>query len=93
VRAKRFKKIREKAKLYDVQVTEGLFGQFSPFYIADYITVLAYSPRQACKRAVKKGYGTEHKNCYEETTKTFGHFAVKKHSKSDFWRNVTYYGI
>jgi len=91
MKAKHFKKLRTTLTWYDVKVTRGLFGEFSNFN-GGYITVLAKNEIQACKRAVKRGYGLEHAGRYSVTTENWGHFAVKKSAKSDHWRNITYLG-
>lgn len=90
MKAKYFTKLRKKARWYDVEVTSGLFGNFSGF---DYgIRVLALSHKNACLRACRRGYGLNHSGMYNITTEKWGHFAVKLSSSTPHWRNIGYYG-
>jgi len=91
MKAKKFKKLRKLINRYDVEVTKGLFGEFDNFN-GSFITVMALSYENACKRAVRRGVGLNHRRLYKSTTEQWGRFAVKLHSKSNHWKNILYFG-
>lgn len=91
MKAKYFKKLREKATYYDVEVTSGLFGSFDNFN-GYYITVLATSYKNACLRACRRGHGRNHWGMFNVTTENWARFAVKLSNKTNHWRNISYRG-
>ncbi len=92
MKAKQIKKLRAKVDWYDVEVTQGLFGEFYGFEKGNYITVLAKNYENACLRACKRGYGRIHWGMFNVTTENWARFAVKLSKKSAHWRNVAYRG-
>jgi len=92
MKAKHFKKLRQKVDWYDVEATGALFGTFSGFMGGEFITVLATGYKNACLRACKRGYGREHWGMFNVTTEKWARFAVKLSSKSNHWRNIAYRG-
>ena len=97
MKAKYFKKLREKSDWYDVEVTKGLFGEFlgfdkEGFRQSDYITVLATSYENACLRACRRGYGRIHFGMFNVSPQNWARFAVKLTKKNNHWRNIAYRG-
>lgn len=91
MKAKHFAKLRSLMRSYTVQVTSDLFGEFPPTWDGA-VKVMARNASEACRRAVKRGYGRNHANRYEITTQQWAHWRVKQTNKNDHWRNISYRG-
>lgn len=91
MKAKHFKIIKSKIKLFDLKISTSLFG-ISPWSSCNqYVTVWAYNHRHACFRAKRKGYGSDFNVKTAETNATWGCFGVKLNSKHDNERHFKYY--
>lgn len=90
MKAKHFKKLRAKAQYYYVEESYDLFGYFSGWNYA--IKVLARHPEEAVRRAVKRGYGRNHKSPdYRRCEEKWAEFRVKEVGRSNHWRNIYYF--
>lgn len=90
MKAKHFKKLRAKAQYYDVQVTQGMFGDFRNGF-RGCVVVLAYNHSHACHRAKKRGFGLNHYINNGISGDDFAHWMVKLSYKSTHWKNVYYF--
>lgn len=91
MKAKHFRKIREAMQYYNVWITPwtSLFGVIANGKPA--CTLLARNPREAAKRAYKKGLTPSNRFIGMESDSTFGRYAVKLASKESerfttYWR-------
>ena len=87
MKAKHFKKIRKKARHYEVVKSEGLFG--GPFRGKPCI-VLARNPVEAIRRARRRGWFTQCSFAGDYAPEMWAKFRVKFHGTSDHWRNFVY---
>lgn len=88
LKARHIRRIRSKMKLYDVWVTVSLFGVDT--YSAPTCSLLARSPKEAAKRAYRKGLHTGDKFIGIESDSNFGRYAVRLSDKKS-QRFTTYW--
>lgn len=89
MKAKHFKKLRDKCQWYDVDQGTSLFGSFNWNWDRS-IRVLAKDSKQACYRARKRGYGLT-KSIGEGTTENWASWRVKPSDKTENFKNISYY--
>lgn len=87
MKAKFYKKIRRKAKWFDVYLTTNLFGNFSESHK---VQVLAYNHLSACERAQRRGFGADEKICFINSER-LATWKVKRSDKSDDNKNFRYF--
>ena len=91
MKAKHFKKLRAKAKYYEVQDSTGLFGDFYGWGLNIPHIILAYDEHHACQRAHRKGIGLNHPISYGRTGDMHAHWKVKEQGKPDTHRFIKYF--
>lgn len=89
MKAKHFKKLREKAIYFDVQHSSSLFGEFKYEWHRG-ITVFAKTPKQAILRAKRRGYGLRH-SVGARTSENWATWRVKRTDKSGHFKNIVYF--
>ena len=88
LKARHIRRIRLKMKLYDVWVTVGLFGVDT--YRPPTCSLLARSPKEAARRAYRKGLHTGDKFIGIESDSNFARYAVRLSNKKS-QRFTTYW--
>lgn len=90
MKAKYFKKLRAICQWYDVETTNGIFGEFKYNWDKS-IRVLAKDPENACYRAKRRGYGLTKLISDNPSTENWARWRVKLSAKSDNFKNITYF--
>lgn len=89
MKAKKIKRLRAKCDWYDVEVIGGGVGVFNPSW-SMFTQVIAKSPREACLRARRRGYGL-FAPIRDEVLPEYANWRVKLSRDIDCPQNVQYF--
>lgn len=92
MKAKHIAKIRRTHRLYSVQLTSGVFGEFYGILARTPHIVLAKDERHACKRLKRRGIGLG-KEIYDSPMESedFARWKVRELAKPEHFRYIKYF--